>query len=185
MSTIKPGSADVYCGRSVSAGDIDLDGYDDVAFGCSGAGSDGLVGLQMGGASVSDDIALPLVTTKIEGTASTGAESLGSSVLIADISGDGQPDLLGGAEDYSSGISDYQVGRVFFVDGTSVASGVFDIANADGLVVGETAGFSAGAALASVPDLDGDGSDELLVLGNGYNTTGAEGGAFLFTGGEW
>ena len=119
-----------------------------------------------------------LVTLGVPRVAGTEAgASLGRSVSSADVDGDGQADLLAGA--YLGGGN---VGEAFVAHGP--LSG--DTLTTDHVrIVGETAYGYLGHSVAGVPDVDGDGYDEVAVSAIAITAGGPGGGAgvvYLFFG---
>jgi len=92
-------------------------------------------------------------TRKIFGLANGDRFGLGAAVL-GEVDGDGAPDLavFAGFED-SLG---WDVGRPFYVSGATGAATPLDLP-------GEAAGKRIGDSMAVVPDVDGDGLDDLFV----------------------
>ncbi len=115
----------------------------------------------------------------IDGTV-TDAQ-VGAAVAVGDLDGDGAADLaLGGPYREFSMIPDGEV-YLFFGGAGAIASNP-DVGDADRTIRGDFAGEHAGYALAT-GDVDGDGTDDLLV-GAPYNNQngGLRGAAYLFLG---
>ncbi|MEC8424174.1 MAG: integrin alpha, partial [Myxococcota bacterium] len=98
-----------------------------------------------------------------------------------DINGDGTPDLLLGtpAADRAGPAS----GAAFVFLGP--ISGTRSAASAEAVLTGIGSGARVGAAVAFIPDLGGDGADELLVGGPTVSPAGraGAGAAYLIAGG--
>ena len=147
-------------GRGLGSGDMDGDGYSDVAIAGPYGGTSyrGLVYVEQGGPDLSGwGTALTDAPAQIEGEASYDAT--GWSMAAADLTGDGCADLAIGAplsdRAYASGGAVMLVGGVadFFAGAPSV----------DATVDGPWDAWELGAGVFAGGDLDGDGASELLV----------------------
>ncbi len=137
-------------GASLAGGsDFDGDGRDDIAVGAIGHGELGRNAL---GAVhfLSADGTLLAVTAGDQEEALFGAALAG----LGDVDGDGLGDLAVGAP-YFDGTGAVDRGQVFFYSG----SGAIPFR----VLAGESADEHFGAALARIPDIDGDGRAEILV----------------------
>ena len=85
-----------------------------------------------------------------------------------DVDGDGLDDIIVGAFGNSDGGT--EAGIAYLVYGP--VSGTIDLSAADATFVGEAAEDWAGASVDSAGDVDGDGSDDLLVGANQYLNNG-------------
>jgi len=157
-------------------GDINRDGYPDVAIGAYGNDA---ATLDAGAVYIFRG---PLMGTRNMSSADAiirGAspeELLGSDIEGgSDINGDGYTDILIGAPGASEG-----AGAAYLFHGP--LAGTRSVNLADVTLVGEAAGDRAGSALAFAGDVDGDGRPDMLVGAPGSDKGGEDSGAvYLMT----
>jgi hypothetical protein len=171
-------------GISISRiGDVNGDGFDDLAVGAPGYGPSGLAGAGPGavfvvfGASHLAGIDLAHIAGhgfRIDGST---ASPVGVSVTDAgDVNGDGLDDVAVGAPEAGFNAR-AGAGSVYVVYGGS-GSGNVDLANlgSGGLRIdGAVAGDRLGATVASVGDVNGDGRPDLAIGAPGATTVGRAG----------
>jgi hypothetical protein len=151
------------CGQYVAGlGDVDADGYDDVAIGCPGADDSGAAD-----AGATYVVLGPLAGTTALSAASsaklTGEGSNDRAAVVAaggDLDGDGVPDVVIGAPNEDSGGG--SAGAVYVV--ALPRSGTSSLSSADARILGEPS-TSFGTSVTAVGDLDGDGTAEILAGG--------------------
>ena len=143
MTQFSPTGSYDYCGHSSAIGDLDGDGYDDIAIGCPYfASTTGLMGLVYGSVSPSSEVDLMSAELAVQGDALIGSE-LAASIAMTDITGDGQLDLVIGEPRASVATSTYSEGRAAFFDGAGLSSGYLLSSYADGFVIGAQSGGAA------------------------------------------
>ncbi len=162
-------------GSDMAVGDIDADGFDDIAIGApsndSAASNGGAVYVVYGST-------LPAGATGVStvaGCRSTLAQAsayLGTTIAIGEVAGGVGLDLLLGAPYYDSGSSDLGAVYAFEDVGTSCEP---DVVTADVTFVGRAASGRLGSAIAT-GDLDGDGDDDVLLAASNDNTYTSGGG---------
>mgnify|MGYP002631160470 CR=1 FL=1 len=168
-----------HIGEALSGGDADGDGVGDFLVGVrlqDDGVSDGGKGYLVLGANFSG-------TTDLDGASQATfegvntADYLGTSVLMADLDGDGSDELiLGGPREDSGGSN---AGVVVIYEDGSAWSGGYDAGDATITIYGDGASQNIGTALAT-GDVDADGTDDLVIGGPGaYSSAGA---AWVFTG---
>jgi hypothetical protein len=175
---IKGQQAKAECGRAVAMlGDVDGDGYSDVAFGMPAFDAanlnEGKVAIHFGSAT-----GLSAVAGQHLLGGKTGLRSGASLAGGGDIDGDGHADLLIGASGFDASTPD--VGRVAFHRGTPLGvDGVASIA-----LEGEQTDAEFGASIAIAGDVDGDGFLDVLIGAPRYSGALQHAGAvFLHRGG--
>ncbi|MCB9688702.1 MAG: FG-GAP repeat protein [Alphaproteobacteria bacterium] len=153
------------------AGDVDGDGYDDVVVGATNYNSRGYVFVYHGGAA-------GLATTPATRmTNDVYSSSYGSAVATAgDVNGDGYDDLVVAAETYTNG--EGSEGAFYVYLGSS--RGIVE----NPLLTGESDQVQAHmTTVASAGDVDGDGTDEVLIGVHRYDDGQTdEGAVFLYEG---
>jgi len=162
-------------GQSVAAaGDVNGDGIDDLVI---GSGSNDAGGVDAGAAYIvygpvtGPTLDLSLADVKLVGEAA--GDGVGISVAGAgDVNGDGNDDVIVGAPGEDS--TAFDAGAAYVVYGGS--SGVIDLSAADVKLQGEAASDSAGTAVASAGDLNGDGRADVLVGAPGADGPGTDNG---------
>jgi len=166
-------SANSLTGYAVSSlGDIDGDGYDDIAIGATNESN--IQGTQAGAAYV--------VHGPISGSTSLGnanamifgevAESYaGRSLASCDFDNDGYADMALGA--WGDSTYDTDAGAVYITYGPFPATSTI----ADARLIGESASDYAGWTIACAGDVNGDNNDDLLVSAPNYDDTYANVGA--------
>ncbi len=154
-------------GISMAVGDLDNDGYDDMAVGGSTQGSTasmaGAAYVVLGPASGAVDLGAADVIFR--GTSAMAY--LGSGIALQDSDGDGFEDLLvGSAGDSTVAL---QSGAAYFFYGPS--SGTYALADAHATFLGVNDGDAAGQG-AGIGDLDGDGEGDLIIGASGLSGQG-------------
>ncbi len=156
--------------NSLSIGDLDADGQDDLAIGApgydGGSANGGAVFVYAGGTLSGSE------TSATTSWLLQGDGALGTSVnLTSDLDGDGVIDLLAGAT--TAGASSQ--GRVYLFSGGQ-AKGTYDLpADQTASWLGAAASDLFGASLSATLDLDSDGRDEFSAgaTGNDAAASGA------------
>lgn len=150
---IASGQDSAYAGRSVAMGDINGDGYADVAFGAPGYdaafSNGGRVAVRYGQGTDIDLVSD--IEWAYEGTALDAA--VGQAVAIADVNNDGYADVIVGAPGIGNG------GAVYVFHGS--ASG--PSATPDQSLTHATVGANFGHALAKAGKLNNDVYDDIII----------------------
>jgi len=174
LTIIGPGRSEI-AGASLAAGDLNGDGVQDLAIGApkSPNGNIAMTGavhilygpFQPGNITISDEADATVLGPLM-------SEATGTGVAIGDLNDDGIPDLAIGSTLAGRPV----VGEVAIAFGP-IGSGPMNLPDVTDLVItGTVRGEDAGDAL-SIGDLDGDGSNELVVgaPGTGFSTFDATG----------
>ena len=174
---ISSGSSELF-GTSVAAGDITADGRADLLIGAPGSSSNkGSVYLVAGTSaawSASNNIST-LMTAQFSGT--TG-DRMGTSLAIADVNGDGIPDLIAG----SPGDGSTMPGSVSVIMGKSLGwvSGTYHYWGYNGYkLYGQNNGDLFGQSLAA-GDVDGNSMRDIVIGAPGWSSN--TGAAYIYFG---
>ena len=156
-----------YFGSSVSACDVNGDGYSDAIVGAYGNTTNtGKAYIYYGGYSM-NNVADVIMTGEATGN------KFGYSVSNAgDVNRDGYSDAIVGAYGYSS-----STGRSYIYYGGSIMNNVADVT-----MTGETTNNQFGFSVAAAGDMNSDGYSDVIVGANTYNSN--TGRAYLFFGGS-
>jgi len=173
-----------YAGYDVAgAGDLNSDGYADLLVGAPLQGTDGTKEEYAGAAyaiygPVSGDLDLDDADVRLHAT--SYYDGAGWSVDGGlDATGDGVPDLLLGATDLSLDQATY-LGGAHLVDGTT--TGLHGLDKASITLLGGQDSANTGSSVALVPDMTGDGIDEVIIGSPMYDEVGSDGASFPNTG---
>jgi Putative metal-binding motif/FG-GAP repeat len=157
-------------------GDTDGDGSDEFAV---GAPEEDTGGADAGAVYILTNSTGTTSVSSASGTliGEKGSSYFGSALAAAsDMNLDGNADLAVGARLDDTNYSDAGAGYIFL----GPLSGTIDASDTAGKVLGTTAGDWAGAAIAGVGDLDGDGVPDVAVGGPTNDDTDADAGAVWF-----
>jgi hypothetical protein len=172
-----PAGSDGFFGFSVaSAGDVNGDGYADVAVGAVGAST---AYVYLG--SASGLATTPSVTlTNPEGD-DAGDSAFAASVASAgDVNGDGYADLVVGDDE-----ADALLGSAYVYLGSATGLSSTPATTLVGLGVvnnGSVVPDSFGASVASAGDVNGDGYADVVIGAEGQGSTTEPGGAYVYLG---
>ena len=173
-----------YAGQSITSGDTDGDGIDELILGAYGHGASSQGAVYVFEASgLSGTIGLSGADAKLTGEAASDGlgqhESGDEPIAVGDVDGDGLDDLVAGALNHGS-----NDGKAYLVLGTAtgLSSGSIDtVAQAAWTA---SSGGQLGEIVELVGDVDGDGVDDLAVSATNHDVgaTSSAGAAFLFYG---
>ena len=161
-------------GSAVGAGDLDGDGITDLAVGAwgsdAGAADGGAAFVMYGPLEGSRDLENADATF----AADRPGDALGFSVAVArDVNGDGRDDLVVGSVDDDSGGPDSGAAWILY----GPVEGELGPDDADVKLVGEVWDDHAGASVAGLGDVDGDGFGDVVIGAHGNNRGGSDSGA--------
>ncbi|MCB9762192.1 MAG: FG-GAP repeat protein [Alphaproteobacteria bacterium] len=163
-------------GRRVAGlGDVNGDGLDDIGITTLGADTQGVVLVFLG--PLSGEVDPTDADTRIEGGQAGGQLGVGLAGQM-DLDGDGHGDLALGSPFINAG----QPGAVAVFAGPLPGGEVSDN-DAQARILSEEVDDRLGVSVAGVQDLDGDGTDELIVGASQHDGVGSNsGGAWIFSG---
>ncbi|MDP2313453.1 MAG: MopE-related protein [Pseudomonadota bacterium] len=172
---IRGARATYAAGRSIGVGDVDGDGFEDVAVGAP----DGTDKEWIMFGPITGDVDLLDAEILYEGVVNSEA---GHGSDLADVNGDGVADAVIGA--YEDATGGYAAGTVF-IDYGPLSAGTYDLADdTDAQLIGEVASAYAGRYIRAGEDVDGDGMGDILAAAPYANSAGPYSGtAYLVYGG--
>ncbi len=175
-TALRHATAELGWGVALAGGDVDGDGLADIAIthqGTSGSQIYLFTADDLASASGAPPYITSAAADLIDGSSAGSTLGLASSAS-GDLDGDGQDDLAVSAPD-----SDSATHTWVFTEATEAA----DLSAADLVITHTTTAGSPGTAVLLVPDLDGDGYDELAISSPWENVGGKSAGAVaLFKG---
>ncbi|MEQ1505260.1 MAG: integrin alpha, partial [Myxococcota bacterium] len=189
IANLEPADTNGNFGRALRAADFDGDGLDELViahpFADAGGLTDrGAVRVFAGGPFPADP-SVPIAATDADWTW-TGAESadyatLGGSIQVDDLDGDGLPELGVGVAQGDGPVDADTVGTAVLFRGSAlVLDGRDASAEAPWVsVAGDQASSYFGQAVAFVPDLGGDGLPDAIALAGRHDAYGIDAGAIL------
>jgi hypothetical protein len=195
-----PGGAEVndHFGASIAAGDINGDGYADLAIGALGesigtavdAGAVTILYGRASGLSATGSVSLTQNSTGIPGTAETG-DSFGSAIAIGNVNGDKYADIAIGSKDETDSSDAFGLyGSITLLRGASTGvatTGATDVTAAGAAEYGNGSNWVLPRELGSVlliADTNGDGLGDIIAGSGGaqVGSNGGEGAVFWFQG---
>ena len=186
-STIESNKAGAYLGAIVNAGDLNGDGFDDIAVGAPdydlGETGEGIVLVFDGSAN-----GLPATLNPATANAVIRGNAAGMNLGLAiagagDVNGDGYGDLLLGAPNLGPGgvVGSAEPGAaLLYLGGPSGLPALATPANATAVLVSDNASSQFGESVAGIGDVNGDGFADIAIGAPTYGTSG--GAVFVFDG---
>jgi hypothetical protein len=171
-----------FTGNSVaSGGDVNGDGIPDLLIGsCKYNSGTGRVFLIFGKRSMSNIFGNSLTSTQgVVYTGQTVGDSVGQSVALGDVNGDGKADMLIGAHTAASG-----AGKIYLVYGTNspINLALSGLSSLQGVTMtGSATNDYAGFSVAIGGDFNGDSFNDMIIGAYGFN--GGIGKVYLIYGG--
>ena len=174
-----------YSGRSVSSGDVNGDGYDDIIIGAYGADSNvyrsGSTYVVFGKADGPNGLNGTIELSDLDDSdgfrinGESANDLSGRSVSASDINGDGYDDIIIGA--YAADPNGDWSGAAYVVFGKeSDFSRTIDLSELDGSdgfrIDGESAGDLSGRSVSSAGDINGDGYNDIIIGAYGADPNG-------------
>jgi len=151
-------------GKQMTSGDINADGYSDLVVAAPQSNSSGTAAGEVyvffGGSSPGSNLSAANADLRLIGAFKN--DKFGTSVTVLDFDGDGFGDIAVGALLGGSPSQNQNDGAAYIFRGAAVMPSVIDADLADLKIEGTSGGFLA-ERLAALPDVTGDGRDELVV----------------------
>ncbi len=175
-----------YAGYAITGGkDINGDGLPEMLIAApmndAGAANAGKIYVVFGSADRSAfavDAALADAAASFVGDA--GTSYAGSALALSDLDNDGHADVIAGAYGYASDTENL-LGRVSVLLGSADLAGEASLNTAAAVLVGDAAEDRLGFALSFATDINGDGTDDLLVGAYGSDAGATDAGqVYLF-----